>query len=81
MTEKRFTNCIFILWRFVLFSWFNGISTFVGYLIQKPSFFKDGSGGGDRNVYTFQKVTSLNGNLTIRVDFELALFDFGFNVY
>ena len=63
-------------------SFFNGISTFVGYLIPTPSFQKNSSetnitqSSEDKGVPTFPKSICQKVNVIARLEFELAWYDF-----
>ena len=60
---------------------FNGLSTFVGYLMPKPSFQKDSNNAiltrswEDKGVHTFPKGICLKVNVIARLEFELAYND------
>ena len=54
-----------------LVSLFNGISTFVGYLMPKPFFSKNSRG----TIYTFPKCICLKVNEIARLQYELAYYD------
>ena len=55
-------------------SLFNGISTFVGYLMPKP-FSEKNSSGEDKEVHTFPKGICPKVNVIARLEFELAYYD------
>ena len=60
--------------RFGLVSFFNGISSFVGYLMPKPSFLKNRSGTiwEDKGVHTFLKGICPKVNVIAQLEFELS---------
>ena len=88
-----FSHLIFYSWRWIgvmvlmienglgLVSLFNGISTFIGYLMPKPFFFEGqywyylANSWGDEVVPTFPKGFCLKGNIIVQREFELAYYD------
>ena len=65
----------------VLFLLFNGISTFLSYLMPNPSLLKNSSGsisstvGRDKEVHAFPKGTSSNVNILAWFKFKLVYYD------
>ena len=61
---------------FCLFLLLNGISTFLGYLMPRQSFYKNSSGSWeDKRVHTFPKGICPEVKVIARLEFELAYFD------
>ena len=66
--------------RFVLVSWFNGISTFDGYVMSKPPELKNSSSAfehvarGIKEAIPFQKAFSMNVNIA-QLEFKPAFYN------
>ena len=64
-----------------ILAFFNGISTFMGYLMPEPSLEKHSSGtnlpidGRIKDFHTFRKGISLKVNIITRLEFDLVYYD------